>query len=383
MMRILIAPNAFKDSLTAEQAAMALTEGLQASGLACTIDCFPIGDGGDGTISLLTKQLKLPSVSVDTVDPLGRPLKVAYGYNPHDAIAYIEMAAASGIHLLTAEELNPMRTNTVGTGMMIMDALNRGAKHIVLGIGGSATVDGGCGVLHAMGANFVDKEGMRLEPYPEQLLKLWKIDLSDLDERIEYCRFTLLTDVKNKLLGKRGAAFVFGPQKGASDIQVEMLDDALEHLNCVWMTQFKKDASRVIGGGAAGGLAAGLWAMLDAELLSGIDYFLQVTNFEKRLNETDLLITGEGAIDLQTLDGKGPYGVASRAKARGINVIGVAGNIPLIAQEQMDTYFDLLIPIGHGAFPLEKLKRYTFENLKRTGKMIGKILQIGAEKTIK
>jgi glycerate kinase len=382
-MQILIAPNAFKNSLAADQVAIALAEGLKESGLICSLSCFPIGDGGDGTMKLLIKHLCLNTVEVNTIDPLGRPIKANYGYDQKTATAYIEMADASGIRLLADNELNPMKATSQGTGLMIKDALVRGARYIVLGVGGSATVDGACGILSAMGAKFLDKKGEELKVSPLELLKLDRIDLSGLDKRIEYCRFTVLTDVKNKLLGSKGAAFVFGPQKGASLEQQEILDDFLEHLNCIWTTQLKKDAGRLIGGGAAGGVAAGLWAMLDAELLNGIDYFLKVTDFDKKLTKADLLITGEGAIDLQTLDGKGPFGVAYRAKALGLPVIGVAGNVPLQTNEQMDAYFDILIPTGHGAVSLEELKKCTAENLERTGKLIGKFLQFASKKTVK
>ncbi|MEH6305845.1 glycerate kinase [Olivibacter sp. CPCC 100613] len=382
-MQILIAPNAFKNSLPADQVATALAAGLKESSLPCSLCCFPIGDGGDGTVELLISHLGLKSIAVDTVDPFGRPIKGKYGYDPQTATAYIEMADASGIRLLATEELNPMQANSVGTGWMLKDALDQGAKHVVLGLGGSATVDGACGMLSALGVEFLDKEGNALKVFPQQLLKLDKIDVSGLDERMKYCQFTVLTDVKNRLLGKKGAAFVFGPQKGASSDEVEVLDDFLEHLNCVWSTQLGKDAGQLAGGGAAGGVAAGLWAVVDAAIMDGIDYFLESTGFDEELKKANLLITGEGSIDLQTLDGKGPFGVAHRAKSLQIPTIGVGGAIPLAVDERLAAYFDVLIPINHHVAPFDELKICTFENLRRTGKLIGELLQLGLKKTVK
>ncbi|WP_134091036.1 glycerate kinase [Olivibacter sp. XZL3] len=381
-MQILIAPNAFKSSLKADQVASALAEGLESSGCGA-VTCFPIGDGGDGTMELLSRHLKLKSAEVEAVDPLGRPIKASYGYDIHTDTAYIEMADASGLRLLALNELNPMRTNSVGTGLMVLDALDRGARHIVIGLGGSATVDGGCGILRVLGARFLDDKGEELTAYPSALVDVHQVDLSLLHPRVQYCEFTVLTDVKNTLLGRTGAAFVFGPQKGASNDQVELLDDFMERLNCVWTTQLKKDAARLVGGGAAGGTAAGLWAMVDAELVNGIDYFLDAVGFDKQLEKAALVITGEGAIDRQTLDGKGPFGVACRAKALNIPVIGVAGRIALNGDAELAHYFDVLIPINHDVLPLEALKECNVENLKRTGKLIGNLLQIGAKKTDK
>lgn len=379
-MEILIAPNAFKGSLKADQVAVALAEGLQSSGCGA-VTCFPIGDGGDGTMELLSGHLKLNPVEVDTVDPLGRPIKASYGYDFYTETAYIEMADAAGLRLLAFNELNPTRTNGSGTGLMVLDALDKGARHIVIGLGGSATVDGGCGILHVLGARFLDEKGKELAAYPSALVDTHQIDMSLLHPRVQYCEFTVLTDVKNTLLGRTGAAFVFGPQKGASNDQVELLDDFLERLNWIWTMQLKKDAARLAGGGAAGGTAAGLWAMVDARLVNGIDYFLDVTGFDEQLERTAVVITGEGAIDRQTLDGKGPFGVACRAKALNIPVIAVAGRIALQGDEEFADYFDALIPINHDVLPLEALKECNVENLKRTGKLIGNLLQIGAKKT--
>lgn len=381
-MQILIAPNAFKNSLPADKVAQAIAAGLTRSKLSCNITNFPIGDGGDGTMEILRSHLKLETVNVCSNDPLGRPIESTYGYRSSTQTAFIEMADTAGIRLLEEQELNPMKTSSIGTGKVILDALNRGARDIILGVGGSATVDGGCGMMAALGVKFINGGGDVLGLYPESLQEVEEIDFSGVHERLKYCNITVLSDVKNKLLGINGAAFVFGPQKGATIEQVEQLDDFLERLNCRWITHLGKDASKLIGGGAAGGVAAGLWAMAGASLVSGIDYFLETAAFDEKLKSADLLITGEGALDEQTLEGKGPYGVAVKAKERGIPVIGIAGKVPLETNEHLAQYFDEIVPISHMAASFSEMKSSTYENLVRTGKLIGDLLYIG-EKTIK
>lgn len=377
MMQILIAPNAFKNSLPADKVAEAIAAGLISSKLKCTIVTLPIGDGGDGTMDLLRTYLELEVVRVNSSDALGRPIESTYGYRSLTHTAFIEMADTAGIRLLKEGELNPMNTSSMGTGKVMLDALNKGARHIVLGVGGSATVDGGCGIMVALGAKFKNNKGEILGLPPESLQEVEEVDLLGLDERLKYCKITVLSDVKNKLLGVNGAAFVFGPQKGATADQVELLDDLLERLNCRWITDLGKDASKLLGGGAAGGVAAGLWAMAGADLVSGIDYFLEAAAFEQKLNNIDLVITGEGALDEQTLEGKGPYGVAQKAREKGIPVIGIAGKVPLEYNEELAQYFDEIIPINHMAASFSKLKSSTYENLVRTGKLIGDLLYIG------
>lgn len=376
-MQILIAPNAFKNSLPADKVAQAIAAGLTRSKLSCNITNFPIGDGGDGTMEILRSHLKLETVNVCSNDPLGRPIESTYGYRSSTQTAFIEMADTAGIRLLEEQELNPMKTSSIGTGKVILDALNRGARDIILGVGGSATVDGGCGMMAALGVKFINGGGDVLGLYPESLQEVEEIDFSGVHERLKYCNITVLSDVKNKLLGINGAAFVFGPQKGATIEQVEQLDDFLERLNCRWITHLGKDASKLIGGGAAGGVAAGLWAMAGASLVSGIDYFLETTAFDEKLKSADLLITGEGALDEQTLEGKGPYGVAVKAKERGIPVIGIAGKVPLETNEHLAQYFDEIVPISHMAASFSEMKSSTYENLVRTGKLIGDLLYIG------
>jgi glycerate kinase len=375
-MHILIAPNAFKHGLNAGDAACAIEDGLKQSNLNCTSECFPIGDGGDGTGELIFERCGGIRVSGTVHDPLGRKINASFGLIDEGSAAIIEMADASGIKLLELKELNPLITTSFGTGEQIKAALDSGAVKIVIGMGGSATVDGGSGMLKALGIRFLDKSGKELSNLPEGLTELASVDLSGLDPRIKKTELVVLCDVDNLLLGEHGSAAVFGPQKGASPQDVKLLDAALEKLAEVALRQTGKDMSSIQYGGTAGGAAAGLYAFLDAQLVNGIDHFLQLTGFDKALEKTDLVITGEGSIDEQTLQGKGPFGVAYQAKRRAIPVIGMAGKVPIKHHPGLQKYFDALMPIGHEPCNLSTALVYTKENLERTSIAVGNMLAL-------
>ena len=257
-MHILIAPNAFKNSLSATDAAEAIKWGLLQSGLRCSIHCFPIGDGGDGTASLLLNALEGRFYETEAHDPLGRKIKSSIGFIEFGQTAVIEMADISGLKRLQPAEREPMFTSSFGTGELIRIAMDMGIRKIIVGIGGSATVDGGCGLLQALGIRFLDKAKRELEPIPKNLHLLDSIDHSELDERIRDTELIVLCDVENPLLGDNGAATVFGPQKGAGPDEVILLEKSLRRLRDVCLRQTGKDMNGVRHGGAAGGVAAGL-----------------------------------------------------------------------------------------------------------------------------
>jgi glycerate kinase len=375
-MRILIAPNAFKHSLTAEQAADAIKEGLMGSRLQCTCECFPIGDGGDGTGELIIKKCKGELVEAAVQDPLGRKIRASFGLIDEGKTAVIEMADASGIRLLHPKELNPLGATSFGTGEQIKLALDKGAQKIVIGMGGSATVDGACGMLKALGFRFLDANGNELADLPESLTRLATVDDSQLDKRITETEIIVLCDVGNLLLGEQGAAAVFGPQKGASVDGVKKLDEALARLAEVGLKHTGKDMANVRSGGTAGGAAGGLFAFVGAKLVNGIDHFLQLTHFDDALQQADLVITGEGSIDEQTLQGKGPFGVAYRAKLKNLPVVGLAGKIPVEKNEKLQEYFDVLLAIGNEPVDLPTALAATTANLKRVGATIGNLLAV-------
>jgi len=369
-MHILIAPNAFKNSLDAMQVAKAIEQGLKQSRLHCTTECFPIADGGDGTGSLVIERCKGAIVSQHVHDPLGRKIDSRFGLIDNGKTAIIEMADASGLRLLKREELNPMQTSSYGTGELINAALDKGATKIIIAMGGSATVDGGCGILKALGIEFLDKDGKRLKAVPDELLKMVKIDDSGLDRRIHDTEIVILCDVNNKLLGPEGAAAVFGPQKGASTADVKLLDIFLANFAAVSKAQLGTDMAAIKHGGAAGGATAGLHTWLNAKLVNGIEYFLSLTGFDQALKNADLVITGEGSIDMQTLQGKGPYGVAVEAKKKkNLRIIGLAGKI--VKDETLDKYFDELISINKPSFDMVEAMKNTKKNLINTAMELG------------
>jgi glycerate kinase len=370
-MHILIAPNAFKNSLDATAVALAIEKGLKQSTLICTTECFPIGDGGDGTGKLIVEKCGGKFLSSIVHDPLGRPINASVGFIDDEKTAIIEMANAAGMRLLKHSELSPLRVSSFGTGEQIKFALDKGARKIVIAMGGSATVDGGCGVLSALGIRFLDAKGKSLTPIPEMLKDLDALDLSGLDQRIAQCEVIVLCDVSNPLLGEEGAAAVFGPQKGASPVDVQKLETFLTQFCEVTLKHTGQNISAIQRGGTAGGAAAGLFAFLNARLVNGIDYFLQLTDFDSALQRSDVVITGEGALDEQTLQGKGPFGVAEKAKPLGIPVIGLAGKIQDQKNETMMKYFDQLIAISDVSADLATSLRDTADNLRKASLVLG------------
>lgn len=375
MLHVLIAPNAFKHSLDAQQVAEALHEGFSQSRLNCRTTLFPIGDGGDGTCKLLHEKLAGKLVTTTVSDPLGMPVEASYSLVEGGKTAIIEMADASGIRLIKTEERDPLHASSKGTGELILHALDHHkVNQIILGMGGSATVDGGCGMLHALGVRFFDKKGKELDPIPEQLQYLERIDTSRLNKSVLNSDIKIFCDVENRLLGEKGAAYVFGPQKGASGEQVKILDNFLHQLSAIVLQTTGKNMADIVSGGTAGGAAAGMYALANAQLVNGIAYFLEKTDFEEVIKTADWLITGEGSLDEQTLSGKAPAGVALLAKQYGIPVVGIAGRVPLEPSSALLDLFDVLFPISHEAMPLAEALVNTEQNLRRTAQALGNVL---------
>lgn len=373
-MQVLIAPNSFKNSLDAKDAANAIREGLLQGRLNCTCECFPVADGGDGTAVLLIEKLSGQTIHTKVHDPLDRIITASFGLIDDGKTAVIELANASGLKLLQPSEYNPLRTTTFGTGEMILHALEKGVDKIIMGIGGSATVDGATGILKALGARFFDAKETELQHLPEDIIHLSFVDTSNIDKRIFNTGIVVLCDVQNILLGVTGAANVFGPQKGATPDNVKTLEAALTRWRDITLKQTGRDMSTIEHGGAAGGVAAGLAAYLNAKLVNGIDYFLQLTGFDEALQNADIVITGEGSIDEQTLQGKAPFGVACKAKEKNIPVIALAGRVPLTSDAALKKYFDVLLPINNE--PSENFLEHTKENLKRTATEFSNLLAI-------
>jgi len=358
------------------EVAEAIGVGLQQSKLNCSVNYFPIADGGDGTAALIVQKGNGININVEVHDALGRNIHTRFALIDAGNTAVIELADASGIRLIQPQELNPLHATTYGTGELIKMALDKGVNKIIMGIGGSATVDGGSGILQALGIRFLNNENKTLTGLPESLVNLATIDLSGLDKRILNCELIILCDVDNKLLGETGASKIFGPQKGASPEAVQKLEEALAKFCAIAKGETGKDMAAIEHGGAAGGVAAGLSVFCNAKPVNGINYFLTITGFDEALQNADLVITGEGSIDAQTLHGKGPYGVAARAKEKNITVIGIAGKVPLTTDAQLQKYFDVLLAINNEPFDMTTAIRDTKENLVRTAKAIGDLLAI-------
>lgn len=324
-MKIVIAPDSFKESLSAAEVAAAIAAGLREVWPQAELLCRPMADGGEGTVVALVAATGGEYRECVVRGPLGEPVAATWGWIAESRSAVIEMAAASGLHLVPAGRRDALRACTYGTGELILAALEAGAERIVLGFGGSATNDAGSGMLRALGARFEDAEGRPLPPGGAALAQLARIDLSGLDPRVAQVDFEVACDVDNPLCGPSGASQVFGPQKGATPEQVGQLDAALGHFADVCAQTLGRDGRDLPGCGAAGGIGFAARTFLAATFRPGIELVAEVSGLEQAMVGADLVITGEGRIDLQTLHGKTPMGVASIAKRHGVPVIALAG----------------------------------------------------------
>ncbi|MDQ4139105.1 MAG: glycerate kinase [Bacteroidota bacterium] len=375
-MHIVISPNAFKHSLSGLEVAKAIQKGLEDSGLPARYTLCPVADGGEGMMEILVNFWQGTYQTVPAQDPLGRPINAIYGLINNGQTAVIELAQASGLKYLDPQERNPLRASTFGTGQLLKAALEAGAREFIIGVGNSATVDGGTGLLRALGVEFFDASQQPLGPGAGPLANLAHINLSNLDPRLAQTKITVVCDVDNFLLGENGSARVFGPQKGAEAAMVEVLEKNLAHLATIIKTYLGKDITQLPHGGAAGGTAAGLAGVLNAELVPGTEYILQQIGFAEIIENADVLITAEGGLDEQTLAGKGPYVVAKVAKEYHVPVIAFAGQFPVGLDLSKFKYFDVILPIGTGPVTLTEALAYTATNLQRTAYQVGKLWQL-------
>ena len=328
-MKIVLAPDKFKGSLTGIEFCNAVEDGILSVFPQTEILKMPLADGGDGTIDILDYHLQGKRIEVVVNDPLFRPIKASYFYIKSTETAFIEMAEASGMKLLTKEEQNCMYTTTYGTGELIADAIFKGAKNIVLTIGGSATNDCGIGMASALGYTFTDIDGNKIIPIGKNLSAIEKIDISNVNETLKKVTFKVACDVDNPLYGENGAAFTYAPQKGASTNEVSLLNEGLEHFAHIIFNRFNLDLQKIKGTGAAGGMGAGALFFLNADLFSGIDLVKELIDFDTNIKDADWIITGEGKLDNQTFSGKTIYGVIKSAKKYNIRVAALCGTITL------------------------------------------------------
>ncbi|USK52334.1 glycerate kinase [Bacillus sp. CMF12] len=377
-MKIVIAPDSFKESLSALAAADAIERGFKSIFPEADYRKLPMADGGEGTVQSLVDATEGSIIERTVTGPLEEPVKAFFGLMGDGKTAVIEMAAASGLHLVPSEKRNPLITSTRGTGELIAAALDLGVQHIIIGIGGSATNDAGAGMIQALGGKLLDKTGSEIRPGGESLAQLAAIDMSGLDSRLRNVHFEVACDVDNPLTGPKGASAIFGPQKGATPEMVQILDQNLGHFADVVEDALGKPFRHIEGAGAAGGIGGSLLALLNADLKKGIEIVLHAVDFENEVKDADLVITGEGKIDSQTIYGKTPIGVARAAKKHGIPVIGLAGSLSddsdIVHEHGIDALFSIVPGIVTLPEALEKAEIYmerTARNIAASMKMNG------------
>lgn len=329
-MKIIICPDKFKGSLSAKEVSKAIEAGIKRFDPSIQTIIHPLADGGDGSVSLVNEYLQYEEVEIEVLDPLGRKIKASYALGEDTAL--IEMASASGITLLDSSELDIMKATSYGTGQMVTDALDRGAKKIFLFIGGSATNDGGIGIAAACGYRFLDKQGQVLHPNAVALNEMYSIDTSVVAFDLSGVEFITVCDVDNPFYGPNGAAFVYAKQKGASEKQIELLDNGLQNLAGVIKAHLGKDISNVAGAGAAGGVGGGSIAFLGARMERGIDTIMSLTQYEKAARNADLIVSGEGKADIQSLSGKVISGVANYANLNQVPFALIVGKNELTSE---------------------------------------------------
>lgn len=376
-MKIIVAIDSFKGSLSSIEAGNAAKEGILR---ACQADVVvkPLADGGEGTTEALVEGLGGTYAEIEVTGPMGVPTKAKYGIMKDGRTAVMEMAEASGIILVKREELNPWKASTTGVGEMIRDAVKRGCREFIIGIGGSATTEGGIGMLQALGYVFYDSEGNMLPPVFESLGKIEKISGENVPDELKECHFQIACDVTNPLCGENGAVCVFGPQKGVKPEEKKAMDQSMRHYAEKTEEFIGKDYSQSAGAGAAGGLGFAFFSYLpDVELKSGIAIVLEAIGLERELKDADVVVTGEGRLDFQTAMGKVPVGVARLAKKYGCKVIAFAGSVTEDAGKCNEEGIDAFFPIVRGVTTLEEAmeKETAKKNMSLCAEQVFRILR--------
>lgn len=375
-MKIVIAPDSFKDCLTAVEVAKAIANGWKIVFPNDHILCHPMADGGEGSMEVILNALAGERCSSEVLDPLGRPITAQWAWFADQQMAVIEMAEASGLQRLTTDERNSMVTTTYGTGQLILNALNKGAKKIILTIGGSATNDAGTGMLSALGLKLLDAQGAAIPQGGGSLGHLASIDDSELTSLLSQTTFIVASDVNNPLCGRKGASAIFAPQKGASPQQVTILDAALDHFALLCQNKYFKNERNFPGAGAAGGMGFAAKLFFNANFRSGVELITELTHLAEHIKEAGLVITGEGKLDKQSIMGKTPVGVAKLAKQHNIPVIAIAGTLgdgyEIVYNEAIDAAFSLI----EAPMSLDEAKKQAHELLTKRTRDIAKLWSI-------
>lgn len=367
-MKILLCPDKFKGSLTAIQVCEVLSKGILEGYSNTEISSFPMADGGEGSLDVLKNIINLEIESIQTTDSVGRNISAKVGILNNKA--FIETAEANGLYLLQPEERNPMKTTTTGIGILISKLMERGYTEIFLFLGGSSTNDGGAGMAAQLGFQFLDKNDKLIIPKGEDLIKIAKIKTTTDTENLKKIRFTALTDVSHPMHGQNGAAYCFARQKGANPEEIIELDKGLQHLDSLFQKDLKKDISQTKGAGAAGALGAGCLAFLNAEIKSGLEFIIETTKLENEIINSDLIITGEGRIDDQSIKGKVVSGIADLCKKHNKKLILVCGESTINAENLSKLYHSALFSISEKGMSKEQAIREARVRLKKIGKEI-------------
>lgn len=378
-MKIITAIDSFKGSMTSLEVASAFEKGVKKIFPNAEVLKFSIADGGEGTVQSLIDGGKGEIINIKVKNPLMKEIDSFYGIIKDKKIAVIEMAAASGLPLIPFEDRNPLNTTTYGTGELILDGLKRGCRDFIIGIGGSATNDGGIGMLAALGYNFLDINGKSLDPIGKNLINIKSIDISNANPLLKECNFLIACDVDNPLFGERGAAFVYGPQKGATPEIVKELDLGLQNYALVVLNTFGIDIGTFPGAGAAGGLGGGFLGFLNGTLKPGIDIIIETIELEKHIQNADLIITGEGRIDFQSIMGKTPIGVSKLGKKHNIPVIAIAGSITDDAGVVHNYGIDAMFSIINSPISLENAlkSQRALSFVEKNAEEIMRVIKIG------
>ena len=378
-MKIVIAPQAYKGSISAMDAARAMGDGVRRVIGDADIHLVPVADGGDGTLETLVESSGGEIRTAEVTGPLGERVSAGWGALGDGETAVIEMARTSGLALVSSDERDPLRATTYGLGEIIAQALDAGFRTFIVGIGGSATNDGGAGMAQALGVRLLDEDGHDLPVGGAALARLRRIDLSDLDPRARDAEFSVACDVSNPLCGEEGASAVYGPQKGATPEMVAQLDSALDNFAEVVKRDIGTEIRDVPGTGAAGGLGGGLMAFLNGTLRSGVDIMLEAVGLEERLEDADLAITGEGQMDFQTVYNKAPIGVARMANGRGIPVIAVSGSLGEGFGEVHEAGIDAVSAITSGPMTLEEASSRAYELVAAASEEAMRLMKVGGQ----
>lgn len=371
-MKVLIAPNSLKNAANAADIADAIEEGFLRAMPDAEIRKMPLADGGEYTLEILLSAMGGKKITSSCVDPLGNPIRADYGITDSGTVI-IELARASGHELLKPNQRRPLHTSTFGTGLQVKDALEKGYKNFILTLGGSSTVDGGSGILQALGIRLLDKNANDLPPGGGNLIILDRFDVPAIDKATGQASFTILCDVKNPLLGENGAAMVFAPQKGAGRLETILLERCLANFGSKCEQHTRRSLINTEGAGAAGGVAVGLMTFFDTTIVPGTGYIMDLLQADQHLEWADLVITAEGTLDRQTFGGKAPSVLASHANRKNKKVICIAGKVPHRA-DQPDNVFDAVFAMQNQPMSLEESIRNTLVNIKNTAFEIGRIL---------